>query len=239
MDIIPAIDLMNGQCVRLRQGDYDNQTVYSASPLETARQFEQSGIRRLHLVDLEGARAGQPHHLGILKMIRRHTALQVDFGGGLRTREHATAALEAGAAQITAGSIAVKQPEEVRDWAHAFGPERIIIGADVREGHVAVSGWREQTSVALWPFLEQWHQQGFRNLICTDIARDGMLSGPAITLYREIIRRFPQWRVIASGGVSKVDDLHRLRDAGCAGVIIGKALYEQRITLKELEPFLC
>ena len=239
MEIIPAIDLINGRCVRLSQGDYKRKTVYSDDPVTTAGRFAQAGMRRLHVVDLDGAREGRPRHTDVLKNIVEATGLHVDFGGGIRGREQAARALEAGAAQITAGSIAVKNPDEVKTWAADFGMEKIILGADVRGKNVAVSGWREQTEVKLWSFLEYYEEIGLRYLICTDIERDGMLNGPAVELYKEIIRRFPRWQLIASGGVGTTDDIRALEEIGCAGVIIGKALYEERITLRELEAFLC
>ncbi len=237
--IIPAIDLIGGRCVRLSQGDYSRRKEYTADPVDAARAFEAAGVRRLHLVDLDGTRAGSPQNLAVLERIAVATGLQIDYGGGIRKMVHARLALEAGAAQITAGSIAVKNPGEVLRWGKELGRERIIIGADVRQKKLATDGWQHQTATDLDGFLQTYGRAGFKTVICTDIERDGMLGGPATTLYGEIKIKFPELRLIASGGVSGIGDVEELQRAGLDGVIIGKALYEKRITLKQLERFLC
>lgn len=239
INIIPAIDLVDGQCVRLSQGDYGQKTVYATDPLETARRFEQAGIRRLHLVDLDGAQAGHIVNTAVLEKIARGTSLKIDFGGGLRSKADVQQAFDRGAAQVTAGSIALKEPEQVGQWALLYGKENILIGADVRNRKLAVQGWLRQTETELIDFVDSYLQRGFGTVICTDIQRDGMLSGPAVELYRELIEAFPELRLIASGGVGSISDVELLERAGLDGVIIGKALYEEKISLKDLERFLC
>jgi len=237
--IIPAIDIIAGRCVRLSRGDYKTQKVYNENPLEVARQFADAGITRLHLVDLDGARLKQVVNWKVLESIAGGTELQVDFGGGIRTDEDVRIAFESGARQITAGSIAVIDRAKVLDWLKVFGGDKIILGADVKERKLAIHGWQESAQLDLLPFLEDYQKQGIRQTICTDIARDGMLSNPAFELYREIKQQFPKLTLIASGGISRIDDIYQLQDDGIDGVIIGKALYEGRIRLPELKGFLC
>ena len=255
MRIIPAIDLIDGKCVRLTKGDYATRKVYNEDPLEVALAFEDAGLRYLHLVDLDGARSAHIVNHRILERIAGRTGLQVDFGGGLKSDADVRIAFESGAAQITGGSIAVTGPDRFLDWLREYGPQRIILGADVRDGYIAVSGWEEDTERKLLPFVAGYQKKGVRYVICTDIGKDGMLEGPSLETYRDLIRQTsvvetqvgmsgvvdvtrPGIHLIASGGVSTLDDLWALKDLGCEGAIIGKALYEGRITLKELEPLI-
>jgi len=238
MDIIPAIDLIDGKCVRLSQGDYDRKTTYNENPLEVAKAFEDHGIRRLHLVDLDGAKA---HHIvnhRVLENISTHTSLIIDFGGGLKTDEDLHIAFECGAQMITGGSIAVKSPDVFESWITKFGAEKIILGADVKEEKIAVTGWTEETELFLLPFLENYINKGIQKVICTDISKDGMLQGPSTELYKKILTSFPDLYLVASGGVSSLADLEALAEAGLPAVIFGKAIYEGRIALKDLSRFL-
>lgn len=238
MDIIPAIDLIDGKCVRLSQGDYDRKTVYNENPLEVAKMFEDHGITRLHLVDLDGAKA---HHIvnhKVLETIANRTKLIVDFGGGLKTDEDLRIAFECGARMITGGSIAVKSPDIFESWISKFGASKIILGADVKDEKIAVTGWTEDTDLQLLPFLESYTNKGITKVICTDIAKDGMLQGASVELYKKILTAFPSMYLVASGGVSDINDLEVLAEAGLPAVIFGKAIYEGRIALKDLEPFL-
>jgi phosphoribosylformimino-5-aminoimidazole carboxamide ribotide isomerase len=236
--IIPAIDIIAGQCVRLTRGDYTTAKIYSGDPVETARRFEQHGVRRLHLVDLDGARAGHIVNQETLRRVAAATALAIDFGGGIRSSADARLALACGAQMITAGSIAAQAPETVLGWMKEFGGGRIILGADFKAGRIAVSGWQETTAKNLTDFIAAYYEAGIRQVICTDIERDGMLQGPAIAVYEEIKARFADLQLIASGGISGLADVVRLEEAGIDGVIIGKAIYEGRVTLEELGPFL-
>jgi len=238
MDIIPAIDLIDGKCVRLSQGDYDRKTVYNENPLEVAKMFEDSGITRLHLVDLDGAKA---HHIvnhRVLETIATKTKLIIDFGGGLKTDDDLRIAFECGAQMITGGSIAVKSPEVFESWISTFGASKIILGADVKDEKIAVTGWTEDTDLKLLPFLENYTLKGITKVICTDIAKDGMLQGASVELYKKILQAFPKMYLVASGGVSNIGDLEILAEAGLPAVIFGKAIYEGRMALKDLEPFL-
>jgi phosphoribosylformimino-5-aminoimidazole carboxamide ribotide isomerase len=238
MDIIPAIDLIDGKCVRLSQGDYASKKVYSQHPLEVAKRFEDHGIKRLHLVDLDGAKA---HHIvnhRVLETLSTHTRLVIDFGGGLKTDDDLRIAFECGAKMITGGSIAVKSPEVFESWISKFGAERILLGADVKEENIAVTGWTEDTDLKLLPFLEGYTTKGITKVICTDIGKDGMLQGPSVELYKKILQAFPDLYLVASGGVSSIRDLEILSEAGLPAVIFGKAIYEGRIALKDLTPFL-
>ena len=234
MEVIPAIDLMGGCCVRLSEGDFKTKRVYSQEPLAQARTFESFGFKRLHMVDLDGAREGSPKNLHVLRRICRETALEVDWGGGIYSDADAQAAFQAGAALITAGSIAVKNPERVKGWLERWGSSRIILGADVHGDKIAVKGWAETADVSLFHFLEQWRRQGITQVISTDISRDGMLRGPALPLYKAMKDQFPGLKIIASGGVSHIRDLQALAEAGIPGAIVGKAIYEKRISLDEL-----
>lgn len=237
MELIPAIDLIDAKCVRLSQGDYAQTKVYNENPLEVAKAFEDVGIRRLHLVDLDGAKAHHIVNYKVLENIATHTSLEIDFGGGLKSDEDLRIAFECGAKMVTGGSIAVKSPELFEKWLQEYGGERIILGSDVKDEKIAINGWQDKTNIDIWSFLADYQAKGVRKTICTDIAFDGMLAGPSIALYRKIIERFPDLYLIASGGVSGMDDIHCLQEAGLPAVIFGKAIYEGRISLQELSIF--
>lgn len=237
MFIIPAIDIIDGKCVRLTQGDYAQKTTYASDPLEVAKGYEDIGLKRLHLVDLDGAKQKKVVNLNMLERIASQTSLQIDFGGGVQSDEDLKNVLEAGAQQVTAGSIAVREPEKVMEWLERFGADKIILGADVRGREIAVSGWQEGGGLSLMPFLEKYTQAGVQYAISTDVAKDGLLQGPSLELYADIREAFPELKLIASGGVAAMDDLVKLREAGCWGCIVGKAIYENRIGLKELADF--
>lgn len=237
MRIIPAIDIIDGKCVRLTQGDYSTKKIYNEDPVAAALEFEAMGLRYLHVVDLDGARSGTIKNERVLQEISRQTSLQVDFGGGIKSEEDLQKALDAGAEQVTCGSIAVKHPELVLRWLEKFGRDKIILGADVSEGYIAVSGWQEKTTLAIEDLLHMYIDDGMKYVICTDISSDGMLKGPNFELYSGLLETFPGLHLIASGGVSSTDDLKRLQDLGIEGVIIGKALYEGSIDLEELKLF--
>ena len=238
IELVPAIDLIEGKCVRLTQGDYSTRKVYNEDPLEVAKQFEGNGILRLHVVDLDGARVGHIVNYRILERLATRTSLIIDFGGGLKAEGDLEIAFESGAQKVTGGSIAVKDPERFTTWIKKFGCERIILGADAKEKKIAISGWKETTELELIPFIQSYYDKGITQVICTDIVRDGMLQGPSIALYQEILDALPNLTLIASGGVSSVADIERLQEAGIPAVIFGKALYEGRIQLKDLLPFL-
>ncbi|MDR0536891.1 MAG: 1-(5-phosphoribosyl)-5-[(5-phosphoribosylamino)methylideneamino]imidazole-4-carboxamide isomerase [Tannerellaceae bacterium] len=238
IEIIPAIDIIEGKCVRLTRGDYDMKKIYNEVPLEVAKQLEDCGIRRLHVVDLDGARTGHIINYRILEKLASRTSLIIDFGGGLKSDMDVEIAFENGAQMITGGSVAVKAPELFISWLSRFGSERIILGADVRNDKIAVSGWEETTSLGLIPFVKHWLDKGLDKVISTDIASDGMMNGPAINMYKKILRAFPHIYLIASGGVGCIADIEVLAEAGVQGVIFGKALYEGRIKLKELTRFI-
>lgn len=238
IEIIPAIDLIDGKCVRLSQGDYAQKTVYNENPLEVAKMFADAGIRRLHLVDLDGAKA---HHIvnhKVLERITSGTDLVVDFGGGLKSDDDLRIAFECGASMVTGGSIAVKNPDVFSSWISKFGAEKIILGADVKNEKIAVGGWLETTELELLPFIKEYIRQGINKLICTDISKDGMLQGPALELYKKMLAAQPDMYLIASGGVSSIRDIELLHEAAVPAVITGKAIYEGRITLKELSRFI-
>lgn len=237
IDIIPAIDIIDGKCVRLSQGDYDQKTVYNENPLEVAKEFEAHGINRLHLVDLDGAKAGHIVNYKVLETIAGKTNLTIDFGGGLKTNEDLRIAFESGAQMITGGSIAVKDKETFSGWIDKFGSEKIILGADVKDEKIAVSGWLETSDLDLLPFIEDYKSKGVTKVICTDISKDGMLQGPSTDLYKKILQQFPDLYLVASGGVSNLADIEALQEAGVPAVIFGKAIYEGRIALKELEKY--
>ncbi len=238
IEIIPAIDIIEGKCVRLTQGDYAQKTVYNENPVEVAKMFADAGIRRLHLVDLDGAKAQHIVNYKVLENITSRTDLIVDFGGGLKSDDDLRIAFECGASMITGGSIAVKNPETFTAWIEKYGPEKIILGADVKDQKIAVGGWTETTDIELIPFLNHYFEKGISKVICTDISKDGMLEGPAIELYKHILRNLPEAYLIASGGVSSIQDIEHLQKAGVPAVIFGKAIYEGKIKLKELERFL-
>ena len=234
IEIIPAIDLIDGKCVRLSQGDYAQKIIYNENPLEVAKMFADAGIRRLHLVDLDGAKA---HHIvnhKVLEKITLGTDLIVDFGGGLKSDEDLRIAFECGASMVTGGSIAVKNPDVFSSWISKFGGDKIILGADVKEEKIAVGGWFETTDLELLPFIKSFTEKGINKVICTDISKDGMLQGPAIELYKKMLISLPELYLIASGGVSSIRDIELLHEATVPAVIIGKAIYEGRISLKEL-----
>ena len=238
IELIPAIDMIEGKCVRLSQGDYGTQKVYAEDPAEMARRLEDAGIRRLHVVDLDGAKAGHIVNYRTLERIATQTELCIDFGGGLKSDEDLRIAFESGAQMVTGGSIAVREPERFLAWLKAYGSERIILGADAKERKIAVGGWEESTTLELIPFIQDYVQKGVRKVICTDISKDGMLQGPAVELYQEIQREVPEVYLVASGGVSSIADIERLAEAGIPAVIFGKALYEGRISFQELERFI-
>jgi phosphoribosylformimino-5-aminoimidazole carboxamide ribotide isomerase len=232
MQIVPAFDLMDGRLVRLHQGDFDQKTEYSADPLELARQMEDAGIKRLHIVDLDGARQGKPIHLPLLEKIAGHTRLTIDYGGGLRSMAALRQVWDAGAAMFSVGSVAVKAPDEFRAWVERFGADKFLIGADVRNKQVAVHGWIEQTGLDLFDFIQRVNALGVRHFSVTDIEKDGALSGPSVALYQEIRTRFPDIELTASGGISTVADVEVLREVGCAAVIIGKAFFEGIVPMR-------
>ena len=235
IELIPAIDIIDGKCVRLTQGDYASKKVYNEDPLEVAKMFEGCGLKRLHVVDLDGAREGRIINYKVLNTIATKTSMVIDFGGGLKCDKDLEIAFESGAQMITGGSIAVKSPEHFRRWLERYGSERIILGADAKDEKIAVSGWQETTAKELIPFIEEYHRCGVKNVICTDISRDGMLQGPSTELYRKILSALPDIYLVASGGVSSVGDIESLDNAGVPAVIFGKAIYEGRITLRDLE----
>lgn len=237
IEIIPAIDIIEGKAVRLSQGDYEQKKVYNEDPLEVAKMFEEHGIKRLHVVDLDGAKAGRIINYRILEKIASRTSLIIDFGGGLKSDSDLDIAFDSGAAMVTGGSIAVKKPEIFQRWIDKFGAEHIILGADCKDKKIAVAGWTETTSEEVIPFIEKWRRQGILKVICTDIGRDGMLTGPNIELYKEIKEVDPGNCLIASGGISCIEDIERLEEAHIPGVIIGKAIYERKISLKDLAGF--
>ena len=238
MEIIPAIDIIDGKCVRLTQGDYAQKTIYHADPVEVARRFEAAGLKRLHLVDLDGAKAGRVQHWKVLESVTAATKMVVDFGGGIKTEEEVRRVFESGAAIATVGSIAVKNEAMLLDWFTVYGVDRFLIGADVKGEMIAVGGWLEETQTDVFSFIERYMRHGVRQLFCTDVSKDGRMEGPSIDLYTRIIARFPDLSLIASGGVSKMDDLYALDAIGCSGAIVGKAIYEDAISLDDLQPFL-
>jgi len=238
MRIIPAIDIIEGKCVRLSKGDYNTKKIYNEHPLEIAKQYEAHGIECLHLVDLDGAKASHIVNHKVLEDIASKTSLKIDFGGGLKTDEDLRIAFESGAGQITGGSIAVKQPEIFKSWLSKFGADKIILGADANNEKIAISGWLEESNEELIPFVKNYQKEGVQYVICTDIAKDGMLEGPSFDLYEKMLAQLPNIKLIASGGISTFDELPKLAELGCEGTIIGKAIYENKISLKQLENFI-
>ena len=234
IELIPAIDIINGQCVRLTKGDYDQKTVYRDSPAEVAKEFEQLGFKRLHVVDLDGAKSKHIVNVDVLRRITTETSLTVDFGGGIKTDEDIEKAFAAGASMVTVGSIAVTQPELFMGWLDKYGAERMILGADVRNGKISINGWKEDSTEDLLPFLKKYIDAGVRNVLCTEISKDGTLQGPATDLYKQVMQVYPTLHLIASGGVSSIDDIRALDAAGIPAVVFGKAIYEGKINLKEL-----
>ncbi len=237
MELIPAIDLIGGACVRLSQGDYLSKKEYSDNPLEMAKRFEASGLTRLHLVDLEGAKGGESVNLKTLENIAKNTSLVIDFGGGIKKIESLRRAFDAGASMVTCGSIAAKDPELVFQWLEVFKKDRLILGADAKDGKIATTGWTESSGWELGPFIDMFLSKGFERVICTDIACDGMLGGPSLALYKTLLEKRKSLRLIASGGISSIEDLQNLQAAGLDGAIIGKALYEGNISLAQLSAF--
>lgn len=238
MRIIPAIDIIDGKCVRLSKGDYDTKIIYNENPLEVAKSFEAHGIEYLHLVDLDGAKSSKIVNYKILEQIASQTSLQIDFGGGLKSDDDLRIAFESGASQITGGSIAVKNRAIFEKWISEYGSDKIILGADAKDEKIAVSGWLEESNEDLIPFIQDYQTKGIQYVICTDIAKDGMLQGPSFDLYEKILSEAKGVKLIASGGISTFDELPKLAELGCEGTIIGKAIYEGRITLKQLEDFI-
>lgn len=238
MQIIPAIDIIEGKCVRLTHGDYNQKKIYNEHPLEVAKQFEDAGIKRLHLVDLDGAKAGIVKNWKELELIAAKTSLEIDFGGGIKSEKDVRIVFDSGAVLATVGSIAVKDEEIFTGWLKKFGADAFLLGADVKDEKIMVSGWMEQTDVWVYDFIEKYLQKGMKQIFCTDVSKDGALEGPSTELYKNIVQKFPQLHFIASGGVSSIADVHQLKETGCKGAIIGKAIYEGRIRLSELKPYL-
>ncbi|MBU2929056.1 1-(5-phosphoribosyl)-5-[(5-phosphoribosylamino)methylideneamino]imidazole-4-carboxamide isomerase [Winogradskyella psychrotolerans] len=250
MRIIPAIDIIEGKCVRLTKGDYDTKKIYNENPLEVAKSFEGAGIEYLHVVDLDGAKASHIINYKVLEKIATQTNMKVDFGGGLKSDEDLKIAFNSGANQITGGSIAVKNPDIFEGWISKYGSDKIILGADCNNEKIAISGWQEESDLEVIQFIKSYQSKGITDVICTDISKDGMLEGPSFELYQRILEqcnafstgshdeKFHSLKLIASGGISKFDELPKLKEMGCEGVIIGKAIYENRISLKELEKFI-
>ena len=234
MEIIPAIDIIDGKCVRLTQGDYEQKKIYNEFPLEVAMEFEDAGLKRLHLVDLDGAKAGKVKNWKVLETVASKTGLVVDFGGGIKTAQDVDIVFNSGAALATVGSIAVKDSPLFMSWLNEYGASRFFLGADVKNEKITVGGWLETTDRWVYDFIEEYTGKGITQLFCTDVSKDGLLQGPALELYSAIVEKFPDLHFIASGGVSGMDDVRRLEEIGCKGVIIGKAIYEGRVTLKEL-----
>ncbi|MFT4024605.1 MAG: 1-(5-phosphoribosyl)-5-[(5-phosphoribosylamino)methylideneamino]imidazole-4-carboxamide isomerase [Flavihumibacter sp.] len=237
MEIIPAIDVIEGKCVRLTQGDYSQKTVYNEHPLEVAKAFEDAGLQRLHLVDLDGAKAGRVVNWKVLEALAGKTALQVDFGGGIKQEKDLAIVFDSGAQWATVGSLAVKEPAQFTAWLSSFGAEKFLLGADVKEEKIAVSGWLEKTDIWIYDFLRDYISRGIGQVFCTDVSKDGKLEGPSLILYKNILQEFPTLHFIASGGVSSIQDLEALASIGCKGAIVGKAIYENRISLPELIRF--
>jgi phosphoribosylformimino-5-aminoimidazole carboxamide ribotide isomerase len=234
MEIIPAIDIIDGKCVRLTEGDYAQKKIYNEHPLEVAKEFEDAGLQRLHLVDLDGAKAGAVKNWKVLETIAGKTALAIDFGGGIKQEEDVKVVFNSGAALATVGSIAIKDEEKFVSWLQQFGADKFLLGADVKDEKIAIGGWLETTDVWVYDFIKKYIIHGVQQIFCTDVSKDGKLEGPSTELYKNIIQKFPQLHFIASGGVSSVKDLEDLQNIGCNGAIIGKAIYEGRVTLNEL-----
>ena len=237
MQIIPAIDIIDGKCVRLTEGDYAQKTIYNENPLEVAKAFEAAGIQRLHLVDLDGAKAGAVKNWKVLESIALNTKLVIDFGGGIKTDEDVALVFERGASLATIGSIAVANPTLFFSWVNKYGAEKFFLGADVKDNLIAVNGWMQTSTTTIESFLTDYLAHGITNIFCTDVSKDGRLEGPSTALYQSLIRSFPDLKLVASGGVSSLQDLETLDAIGCAGAIVGKAIYENRISLESLQQF--
>ncbi|MCC6582255.1 MAG: 1-(5-phosphoribosyl)-5-[(5-phosphoribosylamino)methylideneamino]imidazole-4-carboxamide isomerase [Chitinophagales bacterium] len=238
MLIIPAIDIIDGKCVRLTKGDYDTKKIYHENPVDAAKEFEAGGITHLHLVDLDGAKKSEVVNWKVLESIATQTNLHIDFSGGIKTKQAAQQAFDLGAAQITVGSLAAKNPKEFVDWIWEFGEEKLILGADVINDKIAIHGWQESSTKDIYSYLDYYFEEGIDYVLCTDVSKDGMLEGPSFELYSNILEEYEELKLIASGGVSSIDDLQKLKEMGCYAAIVGKAIYEGRITLKELSSFL-
>lgn len=234
MKIIPAIDIIDGKCVRLKQGDYNQKVVYNENPLDVARSFADAGLTHLHLIDLDGAKAGKVVSWDVVEQITSNTRLHVDFGGGIKTEDEIVRLLGLGVRQVNLGSIAVHEPQKITDWLARFGADKIILSADVKREMISINGWQDDALIHIVAFLKDYVQKGIEHVTCTDISTDGMLSGPNITLYEKVLLSFPTLHLIASGGVSCIDDLHELKRIGVDGVIVGKAIYEGKVSLEEL-----
>ena len=237
MQIIPAIDIIEGKCVRLTEGDYAQKKIYNENPLEVAKAFEGIGLMRLHLVDLDGAKAGEVVNWKVLEKIANQTQLKIDFGGGIKTEATLKTVLDTGAKYATIGSLAVKSPEIFQEWIARFGAKVFMLGADVFEEKIAIGGWLEKTNITVFDFMKLYMSKGIKQIFCTDIQKDGKLEGPSIELYQKILEQFPTLHLIASGGVSSLDDLIELEEIGCSAAIVGKAIYENKITINELASF--
>ena len=237
MEIIPAIDIIDGKCVRLTKGDFSQKKIYNESPLEVAKQFEGAGLERLHLVDLDGAKNGAVKNWNVLEAVAGKTSLVIDFGGGIKTRKDVQIVFDCGASLATVGSIAIKNENEFTGWILEYGADKFLLGADVKDEKITVDGWQENTDVDVYVFIQKYIEHGIKQLFCTDVNRDGLLEGPSIHLYEKIIQKFSDLHFIASGGVSSLDDLFKLQEIDCKGVIIGKAIYENRISLVDLKNF--
>ena len=234
MEIIPAIDIIDGKCVRLTEGRYEEKKIYNEKPLDVALQFQDAGLNRLHLVDLDGARTGAVKNWKVLEKIAGKTNLVIDFGGGIKTVQDLDIVFNSGAAYATVGSVAVKDEELFSQWLLFYGAAKFLLGADVKDNKIAISGWQEKTELGIFDFISKYAAKDVRQVFCTDVSKDGKLEGPSFDLYKEIVEQFPALHFIASGGVSSMDDIYKLEEIGCKGVIIGKAIYEGRITLKQL-----
>jgi phosphoribosylformimino-5-aminoimidazole carboxamide ribotide isomerase len=238
MEIIPAIDIIDGKCVRLAKGDFDKKIVYHEFPLEVAKSFEAIGITRLHIVDLDGAKGKALQNIKTLEEVSKNTSLVIDFGGGIKKTEDLRQVFNAGAAMVSVGSVTVKDPELFSQWIADFGPGKFLPGADVLDQKIKIQGWKEDTGINIFDFIASMIIKGMDRIFCTDISKDGMLQGPATALYKEILIKFPYLKLIASGGISCYDDLVALKEAGCNGAIVGKAIYEEKISLKQIKSFI-
>jgi len=238
MQIIPAIDIIEGKCVRLTQGDYEQKKIYNEHPLEVAKQFEDAGLKRLHLVDLDGAKAGAVKNWKVLEKLTSKTAMVIDFGGGIKKKDDLNIVFGSGAAYATIGSLAVKDEATFVEWLKEYGANKFLLGADVKEEKIAVAGWQETTDIWVYDFIQKYIAHGIQQIFCTDVSKDGKLEGPSTELYKNIISEFPQLHFIASGGVATIDDLYKLKEIGCKAVIVGKAIYENRIALNDLKQFI-
>ena len=237
MLIIPAIDIIDGKCVRLTKGNYDTKIIYNENPVDAAKAFENAGITHLHLVDLDGAKKSEVVNWKVLESIASQTKLQIDFSGGIKTKQSAQQAFDLGATQITVGSLAAKNPKEFVDWIWEFGEEKLILGADVIKDKIAIHGWQESSTKDIYSYLDYFFEEGIDYVLCTDVSKDGMLQGPSIDLYKDILEEYEEIKLIASGGVSSIEDLNQLKEIGCYAAIVGKAFYEGRISLSELSNF--